>query len=284
MKRIFIPICLGALLLGSCELFENIDPDTDGLSEEDIINGLKTALTIGTDSSSTALSVANGYYGDALVKIPLPDDAKKIQQDIDAILSLAPTLSSYLNLDNQFENVVKSVNRAAEESAKEAAPIFKTAITDLSISQGMDILSGKVPDDSKSATVEDFDSTAATQYLQNKTFAQLTGLYAPKIDLALDKDLGLGFSANQAWTTLRNSYNNAVNKIHNNFVANAALSLTGYSLDPLETESIGTFATEKALNGLFLKVGNEEKKIRKNPFQWASDIIQKVFGYIQEQY
>jgi len=58
--------------------------------------------------------------------------------------------------------------------------------------------------------------------------------------------------------------------------------MTGYSLEPIETESIGVFATDKALNGLFYKVGEEEKKIRKNPYQYLSDIITKVFGSIMQ--
>ena len=70
--------------------------------------------------------------------------------------------------------------------------------------------------------------------------------------------------------------------IKGNFLTNLALEATGYDLDPIVTESIGVFATEKALDGLFFKVGEEEKKIRRDPWQWAVDIIQRVFGYIQE--
>jgi hypothetical protein len=279
MKKLPFIILGTAMVLSSCEYLNNIE-DSTGLSDSDIVEGLKTALNVGTDSSSTKLSLEDGYYGNALIKIPLPDEAVKVQNEINAILSLAPTLSNYLDLDTQFENVVKSINRAAEESAKDAAPIFKNAITSLSISQGLEILQGSVPDNTTKSA--DFDSTAATKYLENQTFTDLTDLYAPKIDLALDKNLGLGFSANQAWSTLRTNYNNAVNSIKGNFLANAALQLTGYDLQPLQTESIGVFATEKALNGLFTKVGEEEIKIRRDPWQWIStvvgDILTKVFG------
>jgi hypothetical protein len=268
------------LFVSSCEYF-NLNDDS-GLSTDEIIEGLKTALEIGTDSSTAVLSAPDGYYMDALVKIPLPDDALKVQTDINAILSLAPSLSSYLNLDVQFENVVKSINRAAENAASEAAPIFGEAVSDLSISDGWDILNGIVPTDSVAKSAE-FDSTAATEYFKIKTYTALTDLFAPKIDVVLDQDLGLGFSANEAWTALRTTYNSAVNTITGNYFTNLVLEATGYSLEPLETESIGVFATEKALDGLFFKVGEEEKKIRKDPFQWAVDIIQKVFGYIQDQ-
>ena len=85
------------LAVSSCELF-NFDSDGDGgLSTEEIVEGLKTALVIGTDSSTSVLSAVNGYYGDALVKIPLPQEAQKVQSDINSVLSLAPSLSSYLS-------------------------------------------------------------------------------------------------------------------------------------------------------------------------------------------
>lgn len=280
MKQVLLILLSVMLLASECE----VEDISTGLSDEDIIEGLKTALAVGTDSSSTVLSIVNGYYGDPLVKIPLPEEALKVQSDINSILSLAPSLGTYLNLDNQFENVVKSINRAAEDAAKDAAPIFKNAITELSITDGLEILQGQVPGDATKAG--DFDSTAATQYLMGQTFAPLTNLYAPKIDFALDKDLGLGFSANDAWTTLRNSYNSAVNTITGNIVTKLALQATGYSLNPLETESIGVFATEKALDGLFFKVGEEEKKIRRNPWEWLTttvgNILTKVFGDGQE--
>jgi hypothetical protein len=279
MKKILFPILIASMLFSSCELLQENLPA--GLTDQKIIDGLKTALNVGTDSSSTSLSLQDGYYGNSLLKIPLPDEAIKVQNEINAILNLAPTLSSYLNLDAQFENVVKSVNRAAEDAAKDAAPIFKNAITDLNISQGLEILQGQVPD-SGSMKSAGFDSTAATNYLKMVTFSPLTDLYAPKIDLALDKDLGLGFSANDAWKTLRRNYNAAVNNIKGNFIANLALEATGYNLETLQTESIGVFATENALKGLFLKVGEQEIKIRRDPWQWVStvvgDILTKVFG------
>lgn len=272
MKKALYLLFAIVFIVASCEWLEENAPQ---LNEEEIVEGLKTALTVGTDSSSTALSIANGYYGDALIKIPLPEEAIKVKDQVNTILAAAPSLSTYLKLDNHFENVVKSLNRAAEDAANDAAPVFKDAITSLSIENGLDILNGRVPEDTKSTG---FDSTAATVYLKGKTFTSLSDIYSPKIDKSLDKDLGLGFSANQAWNTLRTTYNNSVNSIKSNAIANFALNATGKSLDPLQTESIGVFATEKALDGLFLKVGETEKKIRRNPFQWAMDILHKVFG------
>ncbi len=281
-KKILILITILSVLVVSCELFEGLETETGELTESEVIQGLKKALEIGTDSATSVLAITNGYYGDQLVKILLPEEALSVQNKINQILNIAPSLSSFLSLDTHFENVVKSINRAAESAAKDAGPIFKDAITGMSLSEAWQILEGTNP--LAASNGSSFDSTSATGYFQMTTTPALTSLYGAKIDNALDVDLGLGFSANQAWNTLRNTYNSAVNNITGNFITNSVLNATGYSLDPIDTESIGEHCTEKALSGLFLKVGDEEKKIRKNPLDWAIDIIQKVFNYAKEQF
>lgn len=282
MKQSLLILFLTGLLFSNCELLEEGGVLDEGLSNEEIIEGLKTALNVGADSASTVLSITNGYYEDLLVKIPLPEEAEAIRNFVSN-----NAVSSFFNLDQQFENVVKSVNRAAENAAKDAAPIFKEAITSLDISEGWDILNGIVPEGSSSIGVEnkstDFDSLAATKFLKGQTYNALTDLYAPKINDALGKDLGLGFSAVDAWKTLSTSYNNTLNRTEVQAALTAA-ALFGNSIDvPGELNSdIGEYSTQKALDGLFLKVGDEEKKIRKNPWEWALDILQKVFGSLFE--
>jgi hypothetical protein len=257
------------ITLSSCD-FLNTD---SSLSTDEVIAGLKKALEIGSDSASGSLSKLNGYYhGDILnVKIPLPPAAEAIRQWI----ANNKALADFFYLDDKFEDVIVAVNRAAESAANKAAPIFGEAIMDMTISQGWDILNGIVPavNGPKAA---DFDSTAATQYLKAKTYVDLTAQYAPYIDTALNKKNGLNFSANQAWETLTTAYNTTLNS---NAVKKFIL-FSGIDLpDPIETD-LGVFSTQKALNGLFFMVGKEEKKIRKDPFQWAEDIIRKVFGSV----
>ena len=272
MKKLLWLFSTVAILV-SCEWLEENTPA--GLSDEDVIDGLKTALTVGTDSSAKTLSALNGYYEDPLLKIPLPEEAEKVRSFV-----TNNVVAEFFSLDQEFEDVIKSINRAAEESAKEAAPIFKEAISDLTISEGWDILNGVVPDGTKSSG---FDSTAATQFLKNQTYTPLTALYSPKINGALGADLGLGFSATDAWETLTTNYNNTLNST----AVQAALTAAQFLGNPVDVPDemntdLGVFATEKALDGLFYMVGEEEKEIRRNPFEWALDIIQKVFGFIQE--
>ena len=268
------------LMLSGCEIIEDFFPD--GLTDEEIIEGLKTALNVGSDSASTNLSVNDGYYGNSLVRIPLPPEAVEIRDKINANATLA-WISSSIGLEDKFEDVIKTVNRSAESAAKEAAPIFKEAITGLTISQGWDILNGVVPSDKKSTLAESFDSTAATKYLSLKTYDPLTGLYAPKVNSALDKVLVGGYSATETWESLTTKYNNFLSRADVKAALTAA-ELLGKPIDlpaSINTD-LGEFSVQKALDGLFLMVGKEEIKIRRDPFAWIGTIVgpilEKVFG------
>ncbi len=241
------------MFFASCE---SIIDET--LTEDEIVKGLKVALEVGTDSSSTVLSSVNGYYGDELVKILLPPEAENMLNYVSIIEAVAGT--------GHIEETIKSINRSAEDAANDAKPIFIDAIASMTIKDGLNILKGK------SIEKSDFDSIAATNYLRTKTFENLTNLYSPKINAALDKDLlNNGLSANDLWTGIVLAYNGAI------FI---------HTIDetPIDNSlSLGKFTTEKALDGLFFKVGEEEKKIRKNPYSWALDIIKKVFGSVYEE-
>ena len=156
------------------------------------------------------------------------------------------------------DDVILRINRSAENAAKDVKPIFVDAITSMTIEDGLNILNGV------STSKVEFDSTAATSYLRAKTYNSLFNLYEPKIGTALDQKIVGDVSTNDAWYLLTGNYN--------------AICNPG---DEVETE-LGAFATSKALDGLFYKVGEEEKKIRKDPYKWALDILQKVFGSVME--
>ncbi len=280
MKKAMLSILVAVLTLASCEWLEDNAPA--GLTEEEIIEGLKTALNVGTDSASTGLSLKDGYYGNALVKIPLPTEVSAIRDKINGNTTLA-MISSTIGLEGKFEDVVLAVNRSAENAAREAAPIFKNAITGLTISQGWDILNGIVPSGAKSTLAENYDSTAATQYLSQQTYVPLTNLYAPKINAALDKDLVGENSATEIWGDVTSTYNNFLSRTD----VQTALMLAdmlgqGLNLPSSITTDLGVFSTEKALDGLFLMVGKEEIKIRRDPLAWAKTtvgkILERVFG------
>ncbi len=171
-------------------------------------------------------------------------------------------------LQTKIDSVVLAINRAAEDVADDAKPIFVDAITNLSISEGLNILQGENVTNSSDAST--FDSLAASHFMEYVTRDALFSLYQPKIDEALNKDLGLGFSANEAWNTLLWSYNNYITMLGN-----------GY--EPVEDVNLSSYSTDKGLDGLFMLIENQEKEIRNNPYKWGSDIIEKVFGYVYEE-
>jgi len=280
MKKLWCAVLVIPLLLSGCEIIEDFFPD--GLTDEEIIEGLKTALNVGSDSASTNLSVNDGYYGNSLVRIPLPPEAVEIRDKINANATLA-WISTSIGLEDKFEDVIKTVNRSAESAAKEAAPIFKEAITGLTISQGWDILNGVVPSDKKSTIAESFDSTAATQFLSLRTYDPLTELYAPRVNSALDKDLVGGYSATETWESLTTKYNNFLSRADVKAALTAA-ELLGkpVNLPASINTDLGEFSVQKALDGLFLVVGKEEIKIRRDPLAWIGTIVgpilEKVFG------
>jgi hypothetical protein len=136
------------------------------------------------------------------------------------------------------------MNRAAEQAAEKAGPIFLTAITNITISDGLNILQGT--------------DTAATGYLRVNTQTQLYNTYKPDIQEAMQS-----VGAQQAWSQLTGLYNSVP------FVT------------PLNTD-LSAHVTTRALNGLFVTLGKEEQKIRKDPLARVTDILKKVFSTLDK--
>jgi hypothetical protein len=201
-----------------------------GLSQNEIVQGLKEALNVGTKNSANKLSALNGYFGNQLIKILMPPEAKKIES----------TLRS-LGMGNVVDKAITSMNRAAEDAATKSVPIFLNAITSMTIQDGVSILRG--------------GSGAATNYLKGRTTAQLTTAFRPVIDQSLGK-----VGATKYWRELTTIYNQ--------------LPTVRQKINP----DLGAYVTERALNGLFVTIAEEENKIRTNPAARISDILKKVFG------
>lgn len=231
------------------------------LNNSEIVEGLKTALKVGTDSSVSLTSRLNGFYKDEVIKILLPPEAAIIYENKDNPLIKAA------GIDKKIEEAIMALNRAAEDAASEAGPIFKNAIVGMSITDGLSILRGNNPAASQASS--SFDSTAATAYLKSTTFIDLRNAFSPKINTSLDKKLMGNFSANQIWNGLTGSYNT---------VAKNSFGL----VKPVTTINLSDYVTENALDGIFYKVALEEIKIRRDPWKWAQtsvgNILQKVFG------
>lgn len=235
--------------------------NSPSLSGSEIVEGLKTALRVGTDSSVATTSKINGFYKDEAIKILLPPEAALLYENKDHALVKAT------GLDKKIEEAILAINRAAEDAASEAGPVFKNAILNMSITDGLSILKGKNPADP--STSSSFDSTAATGYLKSTTLIQLENAFSPIVNASLDKKLVGNYSPNQIWNSVTSSYNGIA---RNSFGV----------LKPMENTDLGNYVTQKALEGLFLKVAEEEIKIRRDPLAWArtsvGNILKRVFG------
>ena len=200
-----------------------------GLSNLDIASGLKEALQVGISKGSDQASTLDGYFKNPLLKIAFPPEAQKV----------ASTLRQ-LGLNKQVDQFELSLNRAAEDAAKKAKPVFIKAITSMSIQDAVGILRGQ--------------NDAATQYLRRTSGQQLITEFTPIIDSTLKKN-----NATKYYSDLVNTYNKVP------FVQKVNPNLTQY-------------ATGKAVDGLFVLVAQEEAKIRENPAARVTDLLKKVFS------
>lgn len=249
MNKPVIILLFFALFITSCDNTDEIIDiiQNPPLTEAEVVAGLKSALTIGTDTAVSIVSKVNGYYLDELIKIYLPPEADIIVDNADNPLLAA------IGMQDLIDDIILKMNRAAEDAATEAIPIFVDAITAMTIQEAFNILDGA--------------DTSATHYLRENTYGDLKSTFQPKIASSLDKPLVGGISAKETWASVTGLYNEVANSI--------AGQLAG--LTPVNTE-LDEHVTVKALDGLFVKVGDEEKDIRTDPLARVNDILKKVFG------
>jgi hypothetical protein len=218
------------------------------LTESEVISGLKEALITGARNSAQKLAMENGYFGDAAIKIPLPDEAKTIVDNISRIPGG----------DQLIQDVILRINRAAEDAAKEVAPIFVNSVTQMSIADAFNILNGA--------------DNAATIYLKNTTYNELYALYKPKIQASTEKAIIGNISTKDSWVSLTSKWNTIANSVAGRLA----------SLKPVNTD-LDDFLTNKALSGMFTKVEAEELKIRKDVSARVTPILKRVFGSLDNK-
>ena len=209
-----------------------IDMDAPSLTNEEVIAGLKEALQLGIKNAVSQSAVLDGFLGNPEIRLPFPADALKVREK-----------ALQLGMSNQVEKFETTLNRAAEEAAKEALPIFTQAILNMTVQDGFAILRG--------------GNGAATSFLKNQTNQQLYNAFLPKVKEATTK-----VSLTAYWSPLMNKYN-------------AAVSLTGgEKINP----DLDSYVTQLAIEGLFKLVQQEENQIRTNPEARVTNLLQKVFS------
>jgi len=199
------------------------------LSTAEVADGLKEALIKGISTGADLTSAVDGYFKNPQIKIPFPPEVQKVE-----------TKLRQIGLGNEVDKFVLTLNRGAEDAAKEAKPIFIEAIRQMSIQDAWGILKGT--DD------------AATQYLKRTTSGLLKEKFKPVIANSLQK-----VSATRYYSDIVNTYNK--------------IPLTE-DVNP----NLDDYATDKAIDGLFIMIAKEEKNIRENPLERTTDLLKRVFA------
>ena len=214
------------LLLVAAALFLITSPAVS----QDMAAGLKEALAVGTGNAVQMLSKSNGYFGDAAVKILLPENMQKAAE----VLKKA-------GYQKDVDEFVLSMNRAAEQAAPKARPIFEDAVKKMTFDDAQKIMKG--------------NNTAATDYFKSKTSSQLTDAFKPVVSNSMNQ-----VGATKSYKSLTDRYNSMV------------------PFGKMDSFDLDSYVTKKSLDGMFLKVGQEEAKIRTNPAARTTDLLKSVFG------
>lgn len=240
MKKIIIA-ALAVTTIISCETLQQVageillptEGTQTGLTNVEVISGLKEALSVAINNSSSLASKLDGFNGNSLIRLPFPEDAIEVKN----------FLTDKGLFQNQIATFETTLNRAAEDASSLAAPIFLDAIKNMSISDGFAILKG--------------GDGAATNFLKEKTTANLIAAFSPVAKNSIEK-----VELTKYWNPLVSKYN-------------ALTILTGkQEVNP----DLDQYVTNKAVDGLFTLMTEEENKIRKDPVARVSDVLKKVFG------
>jgi hypothetical protein len=235
-KLVFIAAILGFQTVEAQKIGELLKkasnmalPSSSGLSTDEIAGGLKEALQKGAQTGTAKLSSPGGFLENAALKIIMPPEAQKIESTL-----------RRLGFNQLMDDMIVSMNRAAEDACKTAVPIFTTAIKEMTITDGINILRGS--------------DTSATSYLRSKTNTALAQSFSPIIKTSLDK-----VNATQYWEKIITTYN--------------SVPLIGKKMNP---DLVG-YVTDKSLSGIYTEIASQEKDIRANPAARTSALLQKVF-------
>lgn len=199
------------------------------LSNKETASGLKEALTRGADVAVAQLGKPDGFMGDRRVKIPLPESARAAEK-----------MMRTLGMKKQADELIETMNRAAEMAVLEAKPILSNAVKNMSFDDARGILMG--------------GDDAATQYFKRTTSDAIGAKFLPIVKQATAK------------VDLAKQYNQYAGKA-------SKLGL----LDEKDAD-LDNYVTQKAMDGLFLMIAEQEKAIRKDPIATGSSLLKKVFG------
>lgn len=202
--------------------------------------GLKEALGKGVEQAVANLGKTDGFLKDLNVKIPMPESLQKVEKTL-----------RVLRQDELADEFVTTMNRAAEQAVPEAAAVLGDSVKQMSIADAKSILTGA--------------NNAATEYFRRTSGTNLHARFLPIVKAATEK------------TGVTSTYKRMTDKAGGGF---GGLGGLGAGLLGREAPDLDDYVTRKTLDGLFLKIAEQEKLIRENPVARTTDLLQKVFGAI----
>jgi len=224
------------------------------LSDKEIAGGLREALNAGVKEAIGQLGVENGFFGNKLVKIPMPEKLQMVEKGLRSV-----------GMGKYADDFVLAMNRAAEKAVPETAKIFAGTISKMSIDDARKILGG--PDD------------AATEFFREKSGAELNSAILPIV-----KEYTQQTEVTKYYKAMMDTYDayaaplvesSGVSKYLDAFGGSGSSSEKQSSFDPHDLDG---YITAKGVNGLFTVIAEEEKKIRTEPAARTTDLLKKVFG------
>ncbi|MGZ4986946.1 MAG: DUF4197 domain-containing protein [Limisphaerales bacterium] len=213
------------------------------LPQDQVVQGLKEALSKGVQNAISRLGHDGGFLTNMSVKIQIPDKLKSVEKALRAAKQ-----------DTLADDVITTMNHAAELAIPEAASVFGDAVSSMSIDDAKSILSGS--------------TNAATLYFQKKTRGALQQKFAPIVKASTDK---AGATA---------AYKKFISKAGDYTSSFGSFGSFASNLTKTESLDIDAYVTGKALDGLFKMIAIEEAAIRQNPAARTTDLLQKVFGAV----
>ncbi len=216
-----------------------------GLSQDQVVQGLKDALAKGLEQAIAGLGHDGGFLTNLNVKIPMPEKLQTVEKAVRA-----------MKQDKLADDFVATMNHAAEQAVPQAGTVFADAVKQMTIEDAKAILNG--PND------------AATQYFQKTTQTNLYARFYPIVKKATEQ------------TGVTAAYKNLMEKANIGQSLGSLGSALGGSLLGKDSTDIDAYVTNKALDGLFKMVAAEEQQIRQNPVARTTDMLQKVFGALKK--
>lgn len=177
IKKIFVAFSF-AVALSGCDVLQNLPTSVGGVTEAEAAQGIKEALSQGLAGAVLQLNTTDGFFKDALYKVLLPPDAKKIENTLRTI-----------GLGSTVDKAILQINRGAEDAAGYAKPIFVEAIKNMTLQDAIGLVRN--------------GDTSATHFFREKTTAKLMAAFLPVIKSSLDK-----VNATKYYGDIVNTYNN----------------------------------------------------------------------------